>query len=51
MSAYLKKSLGTATSLKKGTWSFWVKLTKLGGGMLVGNEVENDNNRGYIQIN
>ena len=51
MSTFLKRSLGTATSLKKGTWSFWVKLTKLGGGMLVGNEVENDNNRGYIQIN
>ena len=49
---YLKRSLGTATSHKKGTWSFWVKKSKNGASMmLVGNEVANDNNRGYIQFN
>ena len=48
---YLKRSLGTATSNKKGTWSFWVKKSSIGAGMLVGNEVSNDNNRGYIQFN
>ena len=50
-STYLKRSLGTATSNKKGTWSFWIKKSLIGAGMLVGNEVANDNNRGYIQFN
>ena len=51
-STYLKRSLGTATSNKKGTWSFWVKKSKNGASMMFfGNEVSNDNNRGYIQFN
>ena len=51
-STYLKRSLGTATSNKKGTWSFWLKKSGIGTSqILVGNEVTNDNNRGYIQFN
>ena len=48
---YLKRSLGTATSQQKGTFSYWVKRGKIGTSQQIySNEVENDNNRGYIQF-
>jgi len=50
-SAYLRRSLGTTTSQQKGTFSYWVKRSKLGASQQIySNEVENDNNRGYISF-
>ena len=50
-SAYLKRSLGTTTSQQKGTFSYWVKRSKIGASQVIySNEVANDNNRGYIQF-
>jgi len=47
----LTRSLGTATSEKIGTWSYWVKRCNLGAvQMIYGNEVADDNNRGYISF-
>ena len=49
--ACLTRSLGTATSEKIGTWSYWVKRCHLGAvQMIYGNEVADDNNRGYISF-
>ena len=49
---YLSRSLGASeTSTRKATWSFWVKRSALGSHTIYFNEVENDNNRGYIQFN
>ena len=49
---YLSRSLGASeTSTRKATWSFWVKRGALGSHTIYFNEVENDNNRGYIQFN
>jgi len=49
-SAYLHRSLGSQSSLRIGTFSYWVKRSSLGIGIIYFNEVENDNNRGYIQF-
>ena len=47
----LTRSLGASpTSKRIATWSFWVKRSNLGSGVIYSNEVEDDNNRGYIQF-
>ena len=51
-SDHLTRSLGASeTSTRIATWSFWVKRGNLGSHTIYSNEVENDNNRGYIQFN
>ena len=47
---YLYRSLGSQSSLRIGTFSYWVKRSSAGIGIIYFNEVENDNNRGYIQF-
>ena len=50
-SDYLVRSLGSQSSLRIGTFSFWIKFSQLTvNRQLYSNEVENDNNRGYIQL-
>ena len=47
----LTRSLGTASSTQKGTFSFWVKRGQLTTAqMIYSNEVADDNNRGFIQF-
>ena len=47
----LTRSLGTASSTQKGTFSFWVKRGQLTTAQFIySNEVADDNNRGYIQF-
>ena len=40
---YLYRSLGSQSSLRIGTFSYWVKRSSAGIGMIYFNEVENDN--------
>ena len=50
-SDYLVRSLGSQSSLRIGTFSFWIKLSQITvNRQIYSNEVENDNNRGYIQL-
>ena len=49
-SDYLVRSLGSQSSLRIGTFSYWVKRSSTDIGLIYFNEVENDNNRGYIQF-
>jgi|TARA_Y100000015_G_scaffold19029_1_gene18463 hypothetical protein len=49
-SDYLYRSLGSQSSLRIGTFSYWVKRSSSGNALILSNEVENDNNRGYIQF-
>jgi hypothetical protein len=47
----LTRSLGTASSTQKGTFSFWVKRGQLTTAQFIySNEVADDNNRGFIQF-
>ena len=51
MATSLKRSKGTPSSTQIGTFSYWIRRSKIGVGMNVySNTVENDNNRGYIQF-
>ena len=51
MATSLKRSKGTASSTQIGTFSFWIKLCNQGNNLVMySNTVENDNNRGYIQL-
>ncbi len=49
-SDYLVRSLGSQSSLRVGTFSYWVKRSALGNAVVIFNEVENDNNRGYVHF-
>ena len=51
MATSLKRSKGSQSSLRIGTFSFWMKVCSLGNNLVMySNTVENDNNRGYIQL-
>jgi len=50
MTTSLKRSKGSQSSLRIGTYSFWVKLCQVGAFNVYSNTVENDNNRGYFQF-
>ena len=50
MTTSLKRSKGSQSSLRIGTYSFWIKLTTIGAFNIYSNTVESDNNRGYFQI-
>ena len=50
MATSIKRSKGSQSSLRIGTYSYWVKLTTVGGFNVYSNTVENDNNRGYFQF-
>ena len=48
----LTRSKGASeTSLKKGTFSFWIKRAGIEQTMIYSNTVEDDNNRAFIQLN
>lgn len=49
--ASLKRSKGSQSSLRIGTFSYWIKLCGITGMNVYSNTVENDNNRGYISFN
>ena len=50
MATSLKRSKGSQSSLRIGTFSFWIKFTTVGGFNIYSNTVENDNNRGYLSF-
>ena len=50
MATSLKRSKGSQSSLRIGTFSFWIKFTTAGGFNIYSNTVENDNNRGYLSF-
>ena len=50
MTTSLKRSKGSQSSLRIGTYSFWIKLCQIGAFNIYSNTVENDNNRGYFQL-
>ena len=50
MTTSLKRSKGSQSSLRIGTYSFWIKLTQVGAFNIYSNTVESDNNRGYFQL-
>ena len=50
MATSLKRSKGSQSSLRIGTYSFWIKLTQVGAFNIYSNTVESDNNRGYFQL-
>tara|TARA_Y100001978_G_scaffold87732_1_gene78529 strand:+ start:3394 stop:4704 length:1311 start_codon:yes stop_codon:yes gene_type:complete len=51
MSTSLKRSKGSQSSLRIGTFSFWMKVCSQGNNLVMySNTVESDNNRGYIQL-
>ena len=51
MATSLKRSKGSQSSLRIGTFSFWMKVCSQGNNLVMySNTVENDNNRGYIQL-
>ena len=50
MTTSLKRSKGSQSSLRIGTYSYWVKLTQVGAFNVYSNTVESDNNRGYFQF-
>jgi len=52
-STYLTRTFGTATSQKIGTFSFWIKISKLGssGDKYIFSTYENDNNRTICKLN
>ena len=50
MATSIKRSKGSQSSLRIGTFSFWIKFTTVGGFNVYSNTVENDNNRGYLSF-
>jgi len=50
MATSIKRSKGSQSSTQIGTFSFWIKRTKLGSSTIYSNTVENDNNRGYFEF-
>tara|TARA_B100000424_G_C22914696_1_gene486659 strand:- start:251 stop:1588 length:1338 start_codon:yes stop_codon:yes gene_type:complete len=50
MTTSLKRSKGSQSSLRIGTYSFWIKLCQIGAFNIYSNTVESDNNRGYFQL-
>jgi hypothetical protein len=50
MTTSLKRSKGSQSSLRIGTYSFWIKLTQVGAFNVYSNTDESDNNRGYFQL-
>ena len=50
MATSLKRSKGSQSSLRIGTYSFWIRFTTIGSFQVYSNTVENDNNRGYWQL-
>jgi len=52
-STYLTRTFGTATNTRIGTFSFWIKISKLGssGDKYIFSTYENDNNRTICKLN
>ena len=54
MATSIKRSKGSQSSLRIGTYSYWIRIATAndvsGGFNVYSNTVENDNNRGYFQF-
>ena len=49
--SYLNRTQGSATNQKKGTFSFWIKRSKLGSNQRIVTNYNDSNNLGYLRFN